>query len=102
MEGSSTESSASFINLYWAPKVMRAGSFLFLRCSGGRNGKGKSKPAASPTGPGQAPPKATAPANMCTEELAQRNWVDIRRVGEYCRHTLAGAAGGSPIFQVTH
>ncbi|PYU80917.1 MAG: hypothetical protein DMG50_18205 [Acidobacteria bacterium] len=43
MEGSSTESSASFINLYWAPKVMRAGSFLFLPCSGGRNGKGKVK-----------------------------------------------------------
>ena len=43
MEGSSTESSASFINLYWAPKVMRASSFLFLRCSGGRNGGGRVK-----------------------------------------------------------
>ena len=41
MEDSSTES--SFINLYWAAKVMRASSFLFLRCSGGRNGGGRVK-----------------------------------------------------------
>jgi len=46
VEGSSTESSASFINLYWAPKVMRASSFLFLRCSGGEMAGESQKPGA--------------------------------------------------------
>jgi hypothetical protein len=68
VEGSPTESSALFINLYWAPKVMRASSFLILRRSGGEMAGEESKPTASPTGSGQVPPKATA-ANMCTEEL---------------------------------
>jgi len=37
---------------------------------GGEIAGEKSKPAASQTGSGQAPPKATAPANMYTGELS--------------------------------
>ena len=86
---------------------MRAGSFLFLPCSGGRNGKGKVKTRGLPDRAGAGATEGYGTGEhvhkgIGTEELAQRNWVDIRRVGEYCRHTLAGAAGGSPIFQVTH
>lgn len=34
--------------------------------------------------------------------MARRNCVDKDRVREYCRRTLVGATGASPIFQVTH
>jgi len=66
---------------------------------GGEMAGEKSKPAASPTESRQAPPKATSPANMCTEgNHAQRNQVDIERVGAYRQCTLVGTPGRKPHF----